>query len=154
MLPSVSGSAATVDDPGLSRESQLDLPRPSARIFDIDIDLAEPDEMLATIAGWARAGLTRRVMYVNAHVVNQTRSNPQLAAALGRADLVYCDGYGVRLAAHALDKPVPHRMTGADWIWDLASLCELGGQPMYLLGSEPPIGPRGGRQAGALVPPT
>ncbi len=130
---------ATVADPDLRHGSQLEPSRPSARIFDIDIDLAEPDAMLATIAGWARAGLTRRVMYVNAHVVNQTRSNPQLAAALGRADLVYCDGYGVRLAAHVLDKPVPHRMTGADWIWDLASLCELGGQPMYLLGSEPPI---------------
>jgi N-acetylglucosaminyldiphosphoundecaprenol N-acetyl-beta-D-mannosaminyltransferase len=113
--------------------------RPSASIFDVDIDLAEPEEMLATIADWARAGRTRRVMYVNAHVVNQTRSNPELAAALRRADLVYCDGYGVRLAAHVLDKPIPHRMTGADWVWDLASLCELTGQPIYLLGSEPPI---------------
>ncbi len=135
----VTGPAATVDDPDLTGRPAPEPPRPSASIFDINIDLAEPDQMLATIAGWARAGLNRRVMYVNAHVVNQTRSNPELAAALRRADLVYCDGYGVRLAAHVLDKPVPHRMTGADWIWDLASLCELTGQPLYLLGSEPPI---------------
>ena len=60
-------------------------------------------------------------MYVNAHVVNQSRSTPSLAEALRRADLVYCDGYGVRLAARALNRPVPHRMTGADWIWVLAS---------------------------------
>jgi N-acetylglucosaminyldiphosphoundecaprenol N-acetyl-beta-D-mannosaminyltransferase len=113
--------------------------RPSSAIFDIDIDLAEPDEMLSTISAWAASGATRRVMYVNAHVVNQSRSTPGLAEALRRADLVYCDGYGVRLAARALNLPVPHRMTGADWIWDLAALCELARQPIYLLGSEPPI---------------
>ncbi len=135
----VSARSITVGDvedhPGAAAEG----PRPSASVFDIDIDLAPPEQMLATISQWATTGRSRRVMYVNAHVVNQTRSNPELAAALRRADLVYCDGYGVRLAAHVLDKPVPHRMTGADWIWDLASLCELSGQSMYLLGSEPPI---------------
>src|ERR1700739_4374402 len=36
-------------------------------------------------------------------------------------------------------RPVPHRMTGADWIWGLARLCELAGHPLYLLGSEPPL---------------
>jgi len=113
--------------------------RPSAAIFDIPIDLAQPAELLRTISGWASERHTSRVMYVNAHVVNQSRTAPGLAQALRRADLVYCDGYGVRLAAHVLSLPVPHRMTGADWIWGLAGLCELSGQPIYLLGSEPPI---------------
>lgn len=78
-------------------------------------------------------------MYVNAHVVNQSRVTPELGAALRHADLIYCDGYGVRLAARALHLEVPHRMTGPDWIWGLAALCELSGQSVYLLGSEPPI---------------
>jgi N-acetylglucosaminyldiphosphoundecaprenol N-acetyl-beta-D-mannosaminyltransferase len=108
-------------------------------VFEIPIDLARPDEMLRTVAGWAAGRETRRVMYVNAHVVNQARLTPGLGEALRAADLVYCDGYGVRLAARALDLPVPHRMTGADWIWDLATLCELTGQSLYLLGSQPPI---------------
>ena len=43
----------------------------------------------------------------------------------------------MRLAAKALDVPVPHRMTGADWIWGLAALCEAAGSSLYLLGSEP-----------------
>jgi N-acetylglucosaminyldiphosphoundecaprenol N-acetyl-beta-D-mannosaminyltransferase len=76
-------------------------------------------------------------MYVNAHVLNLSREYPQLRAALEHADLVYCDGYGVRLAAKALDVEIPHRMTGADWIWDLATLCEAAGHSLYLLGSEP-----------------
>jgi N-acetylglucosaminyldiphosphoundecaprenol N-acetyl-beta-D-mannosaminyltransferase len=117
----------------------VDYSRPSAAIFDIPIDLAQPAELLRTISIWASEQNTRRVMYVNAHVVNQSRATPGLGGALRRADLVYCDGYGVRLAARVLNLPVPHRMTGADWIWGLATLCELTGQSIYLLGSEPPI---------------
>src|SRR6202043_3218677 len=81
--------------------------RPASSLFDIPIDLAQPAELLRTITGWATEGETRRVMYVNAHVVNQSRSTPGLGEALRRADLVYCDGYGVRLAARALKLPVP-----------------------------------------------
>jgi N-acetylglucosaminyldiphosphoundecaprenol N-acetyl-beta-D-mannosaminyltransferase len=72
-------------------------------------------------------------MYVNTHVVNQSQVTPGLGDALRRADLVYCDGYGVRLAARVLKRPVPHRMTGADWIWGLGHLCEAAGHPLYLL---------------------
>jgi len=113
--------------------------RSTSRVLDIPIELAQPAEMLRTITGWAPSPHPRRVMYVNAHVVNQSRAVPELARALQTADLIYCDGYGVRLAARALDVPVPHRMTGADWVWGLATLCEASGQSIYLLGSEPPI---------------
>jgi N-acetylglucosaminyldiphosphoundecaprenol N-acetyl-beta-D-mannosaminyltransferase len=113
--------------------------RRQARILDIPIELADPADMLRTITGWVGGGRTRRVMYVNAHVVNQSRALPELHETLRAADLVYCDGYGVRLAARVLHAPVPHRMTGADWVWGLAALCETAGQSLYLLGSDPPI---------------
>src|SRR4051794_28400849 len=94
-------------------------------IFDIPIDLGRPDELLRRITGWAderpAGGPPRQVMYANAHVLNQSARHDALRRALTNADLVYCDGYGVRLAAKALEVPVPHRMTGADWIWSLAA---------------------------------
>jgi UDP-N-acetyl-D-mannosaminuronic acid transferase (WecB/TagA/CpsF family) len=68
--------------------------RPASAIFDIPIDLAQPAELLRTISSWASEQRTRRVMYVNAHVVNQSRVTPGLGEALRRADLVYCDGSG------------------------------------------------------------
>jgi len=109
-----------------------------SRIFDIPVELARPAEMLHRITGWVRdGGGPRRVMYVNAHVLNQSLEQEPLRTALNEADLVYCDGYGVRLAAKALEVQIPHRMTGADWIWDLAALCEGAGRSVYLLGSEP-----------------
>lgn len=117
-------------------------PRSLSWIFDIPIDLGRPEDLLSRILGWtsgATNGTPKRVMYANAHVLNQSSGNGELRRALGGADLVYCDGYGVRLAAKALDVPVPHRMTGADWIWALAALCEAAGESVYLLGSEPGI---------------
>ena len=75
-----------------------------SRIFDIPVDLARPHELLQRITGWVGDGQgPRRVMYVNAHVLNQSLEHPALRTALNEADLVYCDGYGVRLAAKALE---------------------------------------------------
>ena len=91
-------------------------------------------------------------MYVNAHVVNQARAIPALAEALRRADLVYCDGYGVRLAARVLGRPVPYRMTGADWIWALARLCELDGHGLYLRRVRAAAGAGRGRTAAPPLP--
>ena len=123
-------------------------------IFDIPIDLGRPEDLLrADHAAGPASGdgprPPRRVMYANAHVLNQSAGNAELRGALESADLVYCDGYGVRLAAKALDAPIPHRMTGADWIWSLAALCEQTGESIYLLGSEP--GDRAARAAERLA---
>jgi N-acetylglucosaminyldiphosphoundecaprenol N-acetyl-beta-D-mannosaminyltransferase len=112
----------------------------TSRIFDIPIDLGRPADLLKRITGWVGdGGGARRVMYVNAHVLNQSQENPELHEALMSADLVYCDGYGVRLAAKAMEAEVPHRMTGADWVWGLSSLCETSEVSVYLLGSDPGV---------------
>jgi N-acetylglucosaminyldiphosphoundecaprenol N-acetyl-beta-D-mannosaminyltransferase len=109
-------------------------------VFDIPIDLARPAELLERIVGWAAEdGPPRRVMYANAHVLNQSRAIPALGDALRGADVVYCDGHGVRLAARALDAEMPHRMTGADCMWAFARLCAQAGASVYLLGSEPGV---------------
>src|SRR6202011_16366 len=55
---------ATGDGEGATATS-----RQSATLFDIPIDLAEPTELLRTISAWASQHTTKRVMYVNAHVV-------------------------------------------------------------------------------------
>jgi len=107
------------------------------RLFDIDIQTEPPAEMLRQILAFAENGGRHRVTYVNAHVLNQSVSNPALRRALQASDLVYCDGYGVRLAARLVHRPVPYRMTGADWIWGVASLCQASGHSLYLLGSDP-----------------
>jgi N-acetylglucosaminyldiphosphoundecaprenol N-acetyl-beta-D-mannosaminyltransferase len=141
------------EEPRFWREADLPLEHESARIFDIPIDLGRPPELMRRITGWVGAGQPpRRVMYVNAHVLNQSREIAPLRSALEQADLVYCDGYGVRLAAKALEVDIPHRMTGADWIWGLAALCEAAGQSIYLLGSEPGVTAEAARRLNSWYP--
>jgi N-acetylglucosaminyldiphosphoundecaprenol N-acetyl-beta-D-mannosaminyltransferase len=106
-------------------------------LFDVEVATEPPSELLRRIIGYAERGEHRRVSYVNAHVLNESFSSPGLRRALQNADLVYCDGYGVRLAARMIGLEVPHRMTGADWIWGVAALCEESGRSLYLLGSDP-----------------
>ncbi len=110
--------------------------RPSP-IFEVEVETAPPADLLRQIVTWAEERAHKRVSYVNAHVINQSFDIPDLRRSLLASDLVYCDGYGVRLAAKAIGLPVPHRMTGADWIWGVAALCEEKGRSIYLLGSEP-----------------
>jgi N-acetylglucosaminyldiphosphoundecaprenol N-acetyl-beta-D-mannosaminyltransferase len=104
-----------------------------ATIFGIGVQTAPPAELLRQIVEHA----PHRVSYVNAHVLNQSVENAALRRALRNSDLVYCDGYGVRVAARAIGLEPPHRMTGADWIWGLAALCEEHERSVYLLGSRP-----------------
>jgi N-acetylglucosaminyldiphosphoundecaprenol N-acetyl-beta-D-mannosaminyltransferase len=118
--------------------SVLPIDRPT-ELFDIDVQTAPPADLLRRILTFSENGRRYRVSYVNAHVLNQSFSNPDLRRALQESDLVYCDGYGVRLAARTLDLPVPHRMTGADWVWGLAALCEAEGKSLYLLGADPTL---------------
>ena len=62
----------------------------AASIFDIPIDLAAPADLLHDRHGLGGARQTRRVMYVNAHVVNQSHTTPGPARrpAAGRSRLL------------------------------------------------------------------
>jgi N-acetylglucosaminyldiphosphoundecaprenol N-acetyl-beta-D-mannosaminyltransferase len=117
-----------------------------SRIFDVSVRTEPPADLLRRILDYADAGERRRVSYVNAHVLNESFDLPELRAALLASDLVYCDGYGVRLAARLIGIEVPYRMTGADWIWGAASLCEARGRSLYLLGSDPGVAEEAARR--------
>jgi N-acetylglucosaminyldiphosphoundecaprenol N-acetyl-beta-D-mannosaminyltransferase len=53
---------------------------------------------------------------------------------LADADIVYCDGAGVVLAARLTGQTIPERMTGADWIEDLCRTAVERDLSLYLLG--------------------
>jgi len=124
------GPTARAEQPGAAASE-------STELFEIGIQTAPPAELLRRILDMVEEGGRHRVSYVNAHVLNQSMASPELRDALQSSDLVYCDGYGVRLAARLIGLPVPHRMTGADWIWGVAALCQERGRSIYLLGSDP-----------------
>jgi len=93
------------------------------------------DEALGAIERRER----RTLGYVNVHVLNSAAADPRLREALNQFDRVYCDGEGVRLGARLLGAALPERMTGADFIWDLAANLAPRGRRLYWLGGAPGI---------------
>jgi N-acetylglucosaminyldiphosphoundecaprenol N-acetyl-beta-D-mannosaminyltransferase len=106
-------------------------------ILGIGVDDVEPGGLVAAVDSLMNKG-GGNVAYANVHVVNQALSEPALGEFLRDADLVYCDGNGVRLGARILGQALPARMTGADLIWDLAAAAE-GRWRIFWLGGEPGV---------------
>jgi N-acetylglucosaminyldiphosphoundecaprenol N-acetyl-beta-D-mannosaminyltransferase len=93
------------------------------------------EEIVRRIAGDIRS----TVMYANIHVVNTAQRVPALLDALRAADIVYCDGDGVRLGARILGERLPERITGAEFIWDLARTLAAHDASIYWIGGSPGV---------------
>lgn len=104
-------------------------------VLSVGIDPISWDAALARVGQAVDERRSIVVAYANVHVLNTSTSDPALRAFLAAADLVLCDGNGVRLGARLAGKRLPHRMTGADWIWDLAAHAE-GRWRIFWIGGE------------------
>jgi N-acetylglucosaminyldiphosphoundecaprenol N-acetyl-beta-D-mannosaminyltransferase len=108
------------------------------RVLDVGVDPIDLDQLLKRVGQAIAARERRTVAYANVHVCNCAAEDPELRRFLERADIVYCDGNGVRLGARMLGQELPHRMTGADWIWRLAAEAE-GRWRIWWIGGEPGV---------------
>jgi N-acetylglucosaminyldiphosphoundecaprenol N-acetyl-beta-D-mannosaminyltransferase len=93
--------------------------------------------LYACIAGYKEARKKALIAHVNIHCLNLAYTRPWLRAFLNSADLVFCDGAGVILGARMLGYAISQRITGADWMWQLAELAAPQGLTFFLLGSRP-----------------
>lgn len=79
------------------------------------------------------------VLNVNAHCLNLLHEDEGLRDFFAAADVVFCDGAGVRLAARMLGDRLPERITYADWLPRLAALVEERGFSLFFLGARPGV---------------
>lgn len=100
-------------------------------------------DLLQAIANMILSRNKSKIMYLNIHVFNEAYKNKRLEETLRSADILYCDGEGVRIGAKILGHHIPHRMTGADWIYDLCSLCEKKGFSIFIVGAKPGVTEKG-----------
>ena len=111
----------------------------SVDVLEVPVQALTRHELLDEILRRIEARVTTTVMYANVHVVNTARREPTLLAALRGADIVYCDGDGVRLGAWLLAEHLPERITGAELVWDLASSLARHGRSIYWIGGAPGV---------------
>ncbi|MGG6295365.1 WecB/TagA/CpsF family glycosyltransferase [Leptolyngbya sp. AN02str] len=91
---------------------------------------------------------------VNIRGLNIAYEEPWYRDYLNRSDLVFCDGFGVLLAAKLMGHLVDgsHRMTCPDYIEDLAKKCEREGISLFLLAGQPGVTDIAVRKLKAIAP--
>lgn len=99
------------------------------------MDCVQVRDLMDIVRSTVKRGARSTILYVNVHCMNARRSDPAYGAILERADVVYCDGTGVRLAARLRRLQIPARTTAADWIHDLCRLALKYDLSLFLLGS-------------------
>lgn len=62
------------------------------------------------------------VLNTNVHCLNLAYRYKWLNVFLNDAQIVFCDGFGVRVGARILGYHLPQRITYADWTWQLAKV--------------------------------
>ena len=86
------------------------------------------------------------VLNVNAHCLNLCHGDEGLRDFFDAADVVFCDGAGVRLAARMLGDRLPERITYADWLPRLAALAAERGFSLFFLGARPGVAGEAARE--------
>jgi N-acetylglucosaminyldiphosphoundecaprenol N-acetyl-beta-D-mannosaminyltransferase len=104
------------------------------------------EELQAEIERLAKSGELGLILNVNAHCLNLCHDDPALRKFFNGADVVFCDGAGVMLAARLLGKHVPAKITYADWVWRLAAFAEAEGLSLFLLGARPGVAEKAARR--------
>lgn len=81
----------------------------------------------------------RRAVITHVHVMGLNIAYEQrwFRNFLNSADLVYCDGMGVKLGARLLGHSIPQRFTLADWMYPLAERAAQQGYSFFFLGNPP-----------------
>jgi N-acetylglucosaminyldiphosphoundecaprenol N-acetyl-beta-D-mannosaminyltransferase len=103
------------------------------------IDNVSMDEAVRRILGLASRSEPRHVSFVNAHYVNVAARDPDYAAALKGASLLFADGSGMRWAGRMRGVRLVDNVNGTDLFPLLATALEAAGRSVYLLGGRPGV---------------
>lgn len=107
-------------------------------VLGVGVDPLDVRELEADVERLARRG-GGIVLNVNVHCLNLLYGERELREFFAAADVVFCDGAGVRLAAAMLGRSLPARITYADWLPRLAALAEDRGLSLFFLGARPGV---------------
>jgi N-acetylglucosaminyldiphosphoundecaprenol N-acetyl-beta-D-mannosaminyltransferase len=115
-------------------------------ILGVGVDPLTVEGLYAEIWRLVRGGERGLVLNANAHCLNLCYEDPKLRDFLNGAEVVFCDGVGVMLAARILGRRIPERITYADWAWRMAAFAAAQGFSLYFLGARPGVAQEAARR--------
>lgn len=90
--------------------------------------------------------------YTNVHSINLAQELPWFREYLNRAEVTFCDGYGVLLGARLLGQRLPERFTPPDWFPELAAHATQNGLNFFLLGTQESVLEQAAARLQAQIP--
>lgn len=101
------------------------------------------DDLHREIALAVGQGRKAVVLNLNIHAVNLAQTDGRFRSCLEKADLVFCDGDGVRWGLRLLGYRQPVvKITYDRWLWQLAGFSASMGYRLFLLGSDAGVASR------------
>jgi len=98
---------------------------------------------LAEVHGFIRQviehGEKAVVLNLNVYCVNLALKHAWLREFIQQAQLVFCDGDGVRWGLKLRGYLPPPKITYNKWLWQLAEFCEQNSYSLFFLGAQPGI---------------
>lgn len=109
-------------------------------------------ELCARLADLVRRGERCVVANANVHALNLAWKLEWFRRFLNQSALVFCDGYGVVVAARLLGNRLRNRTTYADLMGSLAAMARAHGFTLFFLGAPPGIAERAAQRLRARCP--
>lgn len=109
------------------------------RLLGISIHPVNREQVHDYIQRVIRASQRALVLNVNIHCMNLAHQNEWLKEFLNQAQMVFCDGDGVRWGLKMVGLQPPPKITYDRWIWELGAFCEQQGFSLFFLGSKPGV---------------
>ena len=102
----------------------------------INISIIGKYQLLDYIIRNAKERKKQMISCVNIHSMNIAAKNNLFAKALNASDILYCDGFGVKIGAYLSGIRLDERITSSDYIEELLLRCEKNNLALYLLGEK------------------
>jgi len=122
------------------------------RVGKLSVDRVSLEDLLRFVTTALDTNKPQTILNANAHAVTLAETNPSFERAMEKADLIFCDGFGVYVASRLLGAPIPDRITYADFTEKLARVCHAKGASMFFLGAREGVAAKAAQNLMAAIP--
>ena len=121
-------------------------------LMGIPVHPVGPPEILGFMDSVIAAGSQAVILHVNVNGANLAFRDAALMSAFNEAEMVFCDGDGIRWGLSILGHHPPPKTTYNVWLWTLARWCVERDASVYLLGAMPGVAEQAARNLVARLP--
>lgn len=122
------------------------------KLFGIKVNRVDVRQLHRFIRRSVSRRMKSLVLNVNIHCIVLALRESWLKDFLNQAQVVYCDGDGVRWGIRMLGHIPPPKVGFTRWIWDLADFCGNENYSLFLLGGAPGVAEQAAQRLKARAP--